>query len=214
MQGNLGFVIEALYLMIPVYFANMSPVFFAKIFPRLDIPVDFGKKWKDGKPIFGASKTWRGLIFGSLVSGCLACGLAYLANTINTTSPKEVWLPDFGLSGLESIWLVFLLGTSMGLGALFGDLIKSFFKRRVGKDPGERWFGPDQLDFILGAWLFAWLISLLFQFGGTYPGNWFVENFLSVSTWKRGVFALASIFLLHPFANWIGYLLKLKKVPW
>lgn len=43
------------------------------------------------------------------------------------------------------------LGLRFGLGAMLGDLAKSFVKRRVGIAPGHPWIPFDQLDFALGA---------------------------------------------------------------
>ena len=37
-----------------------------------------------------------------------------------------------------------------------GDAAKSFIKRRIGIATGQSWIPADQLDFILGALLFAW----------------------------------------------------------
>ena len=44
-----------------------------------------------------------------------------------------------------------LLGALMGGGALIGDLVKSFVKRRLNVPPGKPWFPWDQLDWIVGA---------------------------------------------------------------
>jgi CDP-2,3-bis-(O-geranylgeranyl)-sn-glycerol synthase len=43
------------------------------------------------------------------------------------------------------------LGLAFGLGAMGGDSVKSFFKRRLGIPRGRRWIPFDQLDFVLGA---------------------------------------------------------------
>ena len=43
-----------------------------------------------------------------------------------------------------------LLGALMGGGALIGDLVKSFIKRRLNQPPGKPWFPWDQLDWIAG----------------------------------------------------------------
>jgi CDP-2,3-bis-(O-geranylgeranyl)-sn-glycerol synthase len=42
-------------------------------------------------------------------------------------------------------------GLRLGLGAMLGDTIKSFVKRRVGIPAGAPWVPFDQLDFVLGA---------------------------------------------------------------
>ena len=47
-----------------------------------------------------------------------------------------------------------------GFGALLGDLIKSFVKRRLNKQPGERWFPWDQIDFLPTTLLLAALIVI------------------------------------------------------
>jgi CDP-2,3-bis-(O-geranylgeranyl)-sn-glycerol synthase len=46
----------------------------------------------------------------------------------------------------------------MGSGAILGDLIKSFFKRRIGIKPGEKWIFFDQVDYAIGALLFTSLV--------------------------------------------------------
>ena len=55
--------------------------------------------------------------------------------------------------------------TLLAVGALLGDLVKSFFKRRFGKERGSKWPVADQYDLVVGAfvlllifdpsWLFA-----------------------------------------------------------
>ena len=53
----------------------------------------------------------------------------------------------------------------MGFGALTGDLAKSFFKRRIGIKPGAKFIPFDQMDFVLGAFIFtvpvfAWTLKI------------------------------------------------------
>ncbi len=203
------FIPQALFLMLPTYVANMTPVFFAKLFPRWDTPLDFGKLHKDGKPIFGKNKTWRGLICGSLVAMLFASGLALAVHGSGLAA-----FPDYGWSAYGSFWVVPVIGLFMGFGALAGDAVKSFFKRRRGKEPGAAWYGPDQLDFIVGSWLFALAAGGVLQLCGLASGNWFLDLFILGGNWPRAVFVAASILILHPLTNWIGYKLKLKKVPW
>ena len=102
-------ILEALYLMLPAYFANMAPVFFKKV-NFLNYPVDFGKKIK-GKRILGSHKTFRGFFFGII----LAIIVAYVQSLISA----EVALVDY------SNWA--LIGFLLGFGALLGDSVKSFF---------------------------------------------------------------------------------------
>ena len=55
-------IIEALKFIFPAYCANGIPVIFGG-----GIPLDFGKKFFDGKPIFGKNKTFRGFFSGLVV---------------------------------------------------------------------------------------------------------------------------------------------------
>ena len=58
-----------LYLFLPAYLANMSPVLIRRRLTALAIPIDGGRTlW--GKRILGDHKTWRGLLAG-MVAGTL-----------------------------------------------------------------------------------------------------------------------------------------------
>ncbi len=86
-----------------------------------------------GRPIstraFGSHKTWMGLAGGT------AAGFA----TFLIQRSLDHW--PFPL----------ILGFAMSFGALAGDLVKSFVKRRMHIAPGKRWFPADQLDYVFGA---------------------------------------------------------------
>ncbi len=98
--------------------ANGSPVIAAKLLKeRFCAPVDGGRKLPDGQPVFGSSKTIRGLV----VSIC---------------STMIVALP------LGFDWTV---GAGVGIGAMAGDLSSSFVKRRLRLEPHARAFGLDQV---------------------------------------------------------------------
>ena len=124
-------IIEALKFIFPAYCANAIPVIAGGGYP-----MDFGKNFLDGKPIFGKNKTFRGFFSG------IAIGTAV------------------GL--VESVLFSYpiLLGLLLSLGALFGDLAGAFVKRRLGLAPGDLLPVIDQVDFIVGAILFSLLISL------------------------------------------------------
>ncbi|KAA0006124.1 MAG: CDP-archaeol synthase, partial [Thermoplasmata archaeon] len=62
-------------------------------------------------------------------------------------------------------------------GALLGDIVESFFKRRVGKERGEDWIPFDQVDFLIGALILCYIVSAIFQFAGILDYNWFLKNF-------------------------------------
>lgn len=80
-------------------------------------PLDGGAKFLDGRPLFGRSKTLRGVIAALLV-GSLAAWLL--------GQPPG-------------------LGATLAAFAMLGDLLSSFVKRRIGLRPSDRAWLLDQL---------------------------------------------------------------------
>lgn len=145
----INLILQCLYLMLPVYFANMAPVIMNKAFNNLAFPLDFNKKLGN-KRIFGRNKTFRGLVFGVI----FAVIVAYLQFLLyNNNVFVNISIIDY------SNWL--LIGFLMGFGAIFGDLAESFAKRRMGYKPGRPFIPFDQLDFVIGALIFVYpLVNL------------------------------------------------------
>ncbi|MDO8339773.1 MAG: CDP-2,3-bis-(O-geranylgeranyl)-sn-glycerol synthase [Candidatus Burarchaeum sp.] len=168
-----------LILVLPAYLANASPVILGG-----GAPVDLGRKFFDGRRIFGDGKTWRGLI-GGIATGTLAGALlAFLV----LGAPYSVYS-----SSAQYVTAAFL----MSCGALFGDLAGSFVKRRTGMKPGRPYILLDQLPFIIFALLFLAPFGLL-------PA-------LSLLDW---LIILVATLVLHPATNWVAHKLGWKKVPW
>ena len=148
-------------------------------------PIDLRKNYSDGNRIFGDGKTYRGLFYGILAGIFTGLVLIWIDNRFALAS-----LPQ------HSLLSVTLLAT----GALLGDLVKSFFKRRFGKERGTKWPVADQYDLVAGAFLFlfigdpAWLFASV-----TLP-----------------VFLIILIItpVLHRATNIIGYMFRVKEVPW
>jgi CDP-2,3-bis-(O-geranylgeranyl)-sn-glycerol synthase len=156
----LQLVFESIYLYLPAYFANASPVVLGG-----GEPLDRGLKWKDGRPILGSHKTIRGT-FAGITIGTLV-----------------------GLIQLNSVG-----GFLQATGAITGDLIVSFIKRRIKMEPGESLPIADQLDFIAFAVFYSYPIQ------------------------HTGLDKIAAIMLvtipIHYAVNFIAWLLKLKENPW
>lgn len=167
-----------IYFFLPAGFANMAPVLVQRWVPWLAIPLDGGMTFH-GKRLLGDHKTLRGLVCGI----ALALAIAYL----QSLHP----FPSLEVVNYEQ-WV--LLGFLQGGGALVGDLIKSFFKRRIGIAPGQSWRPFDQIDFILGA-IAATAIAFPIP--------------LDIMTT-----ALVLGFFLHVLTNHLGYWLHLRKMPW
>ncbi len=179
--------VEAIWFILPAYLANSSAVVVGG-----GMPIDFGREWKRER-IFGDGKTWRGF-FGGIFIGIVG-GLV-----TNAVIPET-----FG-KGIFSIIILF----SISFGALFGDLLKSFFKRRIGKKSGDKWLVADQIDFLLGAFLLSFMAGAILGWTGMADGNWFLSSF---SVWHIA-FLLVFTPFIHYATNLIGYLAGLKEVPW
>lgn len=121
-----------LWMFLLLTLANGAPVIAHGVLrQRWSSPVDGGRLWRDGRPLLGKSKTWRGL-----VAGVLSCAL---------------------LSFVVGIGALF--GALFGALALLGDLCSSFIKRRFGLTPSARATGLDQIPEAILPMLFAaaWL---------------------------------------------------------
>ncbi|MEN3034987.1 MAG: CDP-2,3-bis-(O-geranylgeranyl)-sn-glycerol synthase [Candidatus Methanosuratincola sp.] len=149
-------------------FVIIMPAFIANSVPVLARgrhPMDFGKMMRDGRRVLGDGKTFEGFLAG-LFMGTLAGAL-------------------FGYP-LHSFLLAF--------GALSGDILGAFIKRRIGIERGHPAPILDQLDFVAGALLFLYpvyqvaLDQMLFIILVTPP--------------------------IHLLTNYIAYRLGLKKYPW
>ncbi len=134
-------IAAAMWFIFPAYCANAAPVIFGG-----GKPMDFGKTFFDGKPFLGSHKTFRGFLAGIIVGT-----LVGLVQTLIYEQVLFQYSPQFQYS--------ILLGFVLSLGALTGDLIESFIKRRLNRSPGSSIPVADQIDFILGAFLFSILVS-------------------------------------------------------
>jgi len=183
---NLQFLLSCFYFFLPAYFVNMTPPLIRKagLFNFLDKPVDFGRKFK-GQPILGKNKSWRGVIFSSII-GILVAGLQLWLYRFSFI--KEISFFDY--SEINILAFGFLISA----GAVFGDLLFAFIKRRLKMEPGQRFIPFDQTNYVIGAALF-------------------LTPFLKINTliWIT-IFILT--FFLHLIFNRTGYLLRLHKNKW
>jgi CDP-2,3-bis-(O-geranylgeranyl)-sn-glycerol synthase len=167
-----------------MYFANMAPVLF-KWIPLLKQPIDGGVTWK-GEPLFGKNKTWRGVFSATLVGYVTIL----LQRWLQESSDFFASISFYDYTSEDAV----SLGILLGFGAIIGDLLKSFFKRRVGIKSGQKWIPFDQLDFVIGGLIFG---SLIF-----FPG------------FAPALIIMLITPILHIATNITAYHLKLKSVPW
>ena len=123
-------ILGAVYFMLPAYVANLSGLAFGG-----GTPVDGGKECKDGRRLIGNGVTWKGFIngtiLGTIVGGILGI-IGSFYGDLNVLTSGVIALPVYGsiIGGLT-------LGFLMAFGALLGDLVGSFIKRRMGLQSGE-----------------------------------------------------------------------------
>lgn len=127
--------------------------------------LDGGRRWLDGKPLLGDHKTVRGAVSG------LAAG-----------------------SVVGIIQMRPLFGILLSVGAIGGDILVSFIKRRIDLEPGAMFPVADQMGFIVLAVILASLVE--------------------PPTWERVVTIIAATLPIHYLTNVIAWLMKLKSKPW
>lgn len=167
------FLAKLVALLAPMYVANSTAMLFGG-----KTPIDFGKKFFDKKPVFGSGKTFRGAIAGII----LGTAAAFLVQVFSTQASM--------IFGEKYI----LFGFLSSVGAIVGDIVASFFKRRSSIPQGTPVLFLDQLDFVVGALIFG--------------------SILYVPDFFEAIIIMAVTLVTHKLCNFFAFKLKLKKVPW
>ncbi|UQR60840.1 CDP-archaeol synthase [Bradyrhizobium sp. C-145] len=111
-------LVHILQLLVLMTLANGTPIVAKKIFgSRFSFPLDAGTTFFDGRPLFGPSKTIRGILISFLVTTASA--------------------PLIGLD--------LTIGAIVAVAAMAGDLFSSFVKRRLNSPPSSQALGLDQI---------------------------------------------------------------------
>ena len=167
-------LLALIIFIIPCYVANAAPVLLGG-----GQPLDFGANFSDGRRILGDAKTVRGFA-GGVAAGMVAAGVLAL----------YVPLPFFA-----NAWVQFLSGTLLSFGALLGDALGSFIKRRMAIEPGKPFF-LDQLGFIVIGLVLAYPVSS------------------SAYSLEMAAFIVVLSYVLHIATNAAANRFGLKSVPW
>ncbi|HIH09516.1 MAG TPA: CDP-2,3-bis-(O-geranylgeranyl)-sn-glycerol synthase [Candidatus Diapherotrites archaeon] len=170
----MDFLVRAILYVAPMYFANSAAMVFGG-----RTPVDFGARFPDGKPVFGKGKTFKGLVFG-IAAGAMVAAIL------------KVLLPEYAVAGFGADYNV--LGFLLSAGAVLGDLVGSFIKRRIGIEQGKEAPLLDQLDFVIGA------IAL--------------GSIVYVPSVALALAVIIATPFIHRISNYIAFKANLKKVPW
>ena len=167
-------ILQSLWFIFPAYASNALPILI-----RGKHPIDFGTrlgKYRllgDGKTIEG---TFGGITFGILVG--------WLQMNLHNQLPAELGLIKFTLP------LIVLLS----IGAILGDIMGAFIKRRLGIPRGYPAPVLDQLDFLVGALIAASAVTVISK--------------------SVAITLLIITPMIHIATNRISFWLKMKKVPW
>ncbi|RYH05939.1 CDP-archaeol synthase [Tropicimonas sp. IMCC6043] len=139
--------------------ANGCPIAAKRLLGNhFSFPLDCGAIFLDGQPVFGASKTIRGIVVALLVTA-------------------------FGGFLLTESWA---LGLVVGSASMVGDLLSSFVKRRLGFPPSAQATGLDQIfEVVLPAlavmpllsltWIDVLAIIVLFFVGEIVLSKWLLR---------------------------------------
>ena len=175
-------LLTTLYFILPAHFSNGGALAFGG-----GTPVDFGKCDSKGVRWIGDGVTWRGLIAGTLIGVITGTVQGYIAPMVLPAVEPYLITPI-----ITDVASGVLVGFLLGFGALLGDAIGSFLKRRLGIGRGKPAPILDQLDFMIVALI---LVSIV------VPLNWIFI-----------VMALVLTLVIHLIANSGAYLLGLKDV--
>jgi CDP-2,3-bis-(O-geranylgeranyl)-sn-glycerol synthase len=100
---------------------------------RFELPLDGGRRFFDGRPLLGPTKSWRGLIAAVALCTLLA----------------------------QLLGMAWWLGALFGLYCMLGDALASFTKRRLAIAPRGRAVGLDQIpEALLPLWLLREALAL------------------------------------------------------
>ena len=176
----------AIWFGLPAWIANATPVLGGG-----GKAIDGGRFYSDGRRIFGEGKTIRGFIVGIIFGVLTGIGQMLAAPYLHPILSQFVTVT----ADMELIlYMLVPVAVLMSFGALTGDLIGSFIKRRVDVKSGNPSPFMDQIGFILMALIFAYPLI--------QPGSIYV------------VILILMTLGIHWISNALGYLLGLKKNPW
>ena len=157
-------------------------------------PMDFNKKFIDGKRIFGDHKTWKGFLGYIFFNILFSIILGYIWK-ISDLEKLNYFYVNHNNTFIYNLFIGFLLG----LFYVLFELPNSFIKRRLDIKPGKTINGSkkvffiifDQADSVFGVALVVWLF---------YPiGIWIYLLFIVFGT------------ITHLVVNMMLYFLHLRK---
>lgn len=182
----------------PVILAGILNMAWVKtgFLPGLNVAMDGGRTFTDGRRVLGDNKTWKG--FAGMIVLTAVCGVLW--GLLLKGSPMERLDLYYRVRPNRLAWSA-LSGALSGFGYIAAELPNSFLKRRLdihpGKNPAGFWkplfIFLDQADSVLGCLI---VLRLVYPFG---PAFFFI--------------ALAAGAGTHLILNLLLYSVKLRKNP-
>jgi CDP-2,3-bis-(O-geranylgeranyl)-sn-glycerol synthase len=211
----ISLLIFSLLLIVPAYLSNASMVITGG-----GRPIDGGKFFRDGRRILGDHKTVNGLkgplYFGIPISFMLFLLFIILWEPIKDLITQALGEGQYLLYNDFKVFQYYFIGGEFPMnflvliiriilasyGAVIGDLIGSFLKRRFDIKSGAPFWIVDQLDFALIALLFIVIPSFISPTIFLLP-DIYIFIFLIIITPAVSI-----------IANIVAYLAGLKSVPY
>jgi CDP-2,3-bis-(O-geranylgeranyl)-sn-glycerol synthase len=195
----------SMWIIFPAYLANAVAVPVSK--GHQFHPIDGGRTFR-GQRVFGDGKTIEAFLLASGIG--IAGGLAQCLLSPLFSIPSLAWQDFFESiivprTDIELYVAANVQAFSRALlfppGAMLGDLLGSFIKRRLNIPRGAKAPVLDQLDFVLGTILLS-LVAI--PVGGSF--------------FQLGIVYIIAILVLTPFihrvVNKLAYKIKIKAVPY
>lgn len=194
-----------MWIIFPAYLANAVAVPVSK--GHHFHPIDGGRSFR-GQRVFGDGKTVEGFLLASGIG--IAGGLAQCLISPIFLAPSLAWHDLYGSILVPRVDLELYIASSPQAlarallfppGAMLGDLMGSFTKRRLGITRGAKAPVLDQLDFVAGTITLSLVATGI---GGSF--------------FQLGIAYIVAILLLTPFihriVNKLAYRIRIKAVPY
>jgi len=140
--GPGAILLRATWLILPVVLGGLGHVAVLKtnVLSSLAVPIDNGARWR-GRRLFGANKTWRGVVLMTGLTALTSGAQAALARRARWASVQQVLQ-----SARVNAWLT---GALCGLTYCLAELPNSFVKRQLGIEPGARATRASRLQYVV-----------------------------------------------------------------
>ena len=165
-----------------------------RLYRKHNVPIDFGKKYKDGAPIFGENKTYIGfvsMIFFCIIFQCLM-GIVCCHQELQGINALYYYQENSLLYNLT-------VGFSVGFLYVISELPNSFVKRRLSIAPGKTSHGVVGLVFFIIDQIDSLLLVMLYV------------CWLGKCSFLTYLLYLFLGFVTHIFVNLILYFIKIRR---